>query len=67
MKVKIGDTWYDSDDQPICVQVDETERSEIAGMVLSPAKNGSKKYGRYGRFPESDTTTTEQKHHWMSV
>jgi len=32
MKVKIGDTTYDSDDQPIMVILTSTERRQIANM-----------------------------------
>jgi len=32
MRVKIGDTWYNSDDQPICVELSEEEQRQIAYM-----------------------------------
>lgn len=40
MRVKIGETWYDSDEQPICIQVNEAEQQAIADMDRSVAKNG---------------------------
>ena len=40
MRVKIGDTWYDSNDQPLCIQVSEDEQQAIADMDRSIATSG---------------------------
>jgi len=45
MRVKIGDTWYNSDDQPICIQVSEFEQRQICSLDRSVATQG--KYAIY--------------------
>jgi len=32
MRVKIGDRWFDSDDQPLCVQLSELEQQQISEL-----------------------------------
>ena len=60
MKVKIGDTWYDSDEQPICVQVTEGEQQQIADIdrAVAPA-------GKYCIFPDSEDWDMESMREWM--
>lgn len=60
MRVKIGDTWYDSDDQAICIQVSETEQQQIGAMdrLLAPE-------GKYAIFQDDDERTEEERRKWM--
>jgi len=60
MKVKIGDTWYDSNEQPICIQISEGEQSQIADLDRSVARNG-----KYAVFPDTEAMTTEEMFDWM--
>ncbi len=60
MRVKIGDTWYNSNKQPICIHVNEDEQQQIANMDRAVGKNG-----KYAVFPDDDKTTAEQKLEWM--
>lgn len=60
MKVKIGDTWYGSNEQPICIQVSEIEQKQIGALDRSVAKNG-----KYAVFPDAELTTAEEKLNWM--
>lgn len=32
MRVKVGDTWYDSEDQPICVEFVGKDKENVANM-----------------------------------
>lgn len=48
MKVKIGNTWHDSRDEPVCIQIDQTEQEQIAGLDRSIAKQG-----KYASFPDN--------------
>lgn len=58
MRIKIGDVWYDAQDQAICIQVDEAERKQIFNM--DPLS-----HGKYAQFPSSDNRTVEEKREWM--
>ena len=60
MRVKVGDRWYSSDEQPICIQVSKGEQRQIAEMDRSIAK-----HGKYAIFPNADKTTAEEKLEWM--
>ena len=62
MRVKIGDVWYDTKDQPICIQFNEAEQKQISDMDRSVAKKG-----KYAIFDceEVKDWTTEQMHDWM--
>lgn len=33
MRVKAGDTWYDSKDMPLCIQLTEEDLEAIKGMT----------------------------------
>lgn len=59
MRVKIGDRWHDSDLEPICLQISETEQEQIAGMDRSVAKQG-----KYAKFP--DSWQSEKCREWMN-
>lgn len=60
MRVKIGNTWYNSDDQPICIQVSEGEQRQIAALDRSVASQG--KYAKY----DDKHITGEEILDWMS-
>ncbi len=60
MRVKIGFTWYDSNEQPICIQVSEGEQSQIADLDRSIARNG-----KYAVFPNTEEMSTEEMLSWM--
>ena len=57
MKVKVGDTWYDANEQPLCVELSEQDKINIANMDPEATK--------YAVFPEVDETTKEWKLEWM--
>ena len=48
MKVKIGNQWHDSNDEPICIQVSEVEQEQIGSMDRSIAP-----HGKYAIFPDN--------------
>jgi len=54
MKVKINDTWYDSEDTPICLELTEIDQELIDKMC------GSK----IAFFPD-DYTNREEMLEWM--
>lgn len=47
MKVKIAASWYDSNVEPICIQVSEKEQAQIASLDRSVATEG-----KYASFPD---------------
>ena len=62
MRVKIRDTWYDSKDEPICIEISEFEQKQIAQMDRKIAQ-----HGRYAVFPESwSQKSKDEKIKWMS-
>lgn len=62
MKVKIGDTWYSSDETPICIQIDDTEQSQIADMP-KPSAAGS--LGKYAKFGDGCGMSVDEMRAWM--
>lgn len=38
MRVKIGDTWYEPTDEPICVELTEDDKKNIADMPVEGFK-----------------------------
>lgn len=60
MRVKIGDTWYDSNDQPICIQISEIEHGHISGMDRGVASQC-----KYASFPDSSGMSPDQMRDWM--
>lgn len=60
MRVKIGDTWFDSNDQPICIQVSEGEQKQIASIDRSVAPKG-----KYAIFPNASDWTEERMREWL--
>lgn len=61
MRVKVGDQWYSSDEQPICIQVSEGEQQQIADMDRSVAPNG-----KYAVFPDAVSIDSDWMREWMS-
>lgn len=61
MRVKIGDTWHDSKNEPICLDVSPLELSQIASMDQS--KDSELKYAS---FPDG-WGSTEQMYAWMET
>ena len=60
MRVKIGNKWYNSDDTPICIQINDTEHNLISTMDRVVAKEG-----KFGVFPDNSTLTYKEKYKWM--
>jgi len=60
MRVKVGDTWYDSTEQPICLQLNELEKEQIANMGPPTANNG-----KYAVFPDVNALSREEMLEWM--
>lgn len=60
MKVKIGDKWYDSKDEPICLQVSKGEQEQIGNLDRSKAPSG-----KYAVFPDESNWTPDSMHKWM--
>lgn len=56
MRIKIGDTWYDSDDVTMMVVLSDIDKSNIANMHDS--------CDRYAIFMEG-TVSNESMHSWM--
>lgn len=55
MKFKVKDVWYDSDIEPLCLQVNEVEQRHIAELDRSKAPEG-----KYGSFPLNAELSMEQ-------
>jgi DNA gyrase inhibitor GyrI len=58
MRVRIGDQWHDSQLEPICIQVSESEQAQVGSMDRGVAPQG-----KYAVFPEG--WTVEQCREWM--
>lgn len=61
MRVKIGNVWYDSSEQPICIQISKEEQQQIAGLDRSSAVQG-----KYAVFPEWYKATADEMVEWMN-
>ena len=61
MRVKVGDTWYDAKDQPICIQMSEGDQRNIANMDRAVATEG-----KYAIFPGA-WGTPDQMREWMET
>jgi len=59
MRVKIGDKWHNSDDEPICIQISELEQKQIGNIDRSVATQG-----KYAIFP--DDWSPEHCFSWMN-
>lgn len=60
MRVKIGNQWHDSHEEPICIQVSPGEQQQIADMDRSVAPNG-----RYAVFPDSWSANPGAMRRWI--
>lgn len=60
MRVKIGDTWYDSKEEAICIEFDDKDKENIANMAPSARK--------YGVFPNEvrSSLSDEEMLNWMN-
>lgn len=38
MRVRIGDFWYDSKKQPLCVELDQDEQEQISRLINTQNK-----------------------------
>ncbi len=61
MKVKIGDTWYDSADEPICIHVSKMEQDQIGSIDRTVIAQG-----KYASFPDSLKANADQRLKWMN-
>ena len=59
MKVKIGDTWYSSTEQPICVQTTDKEHDIIVNM----RRDGR---GQFASAPDDYFESPEHMLNWMN-
>ena len=60
MRVKIGDTWYDAQDQPLCIEVTEEEQRQIGAL-----KREEESLGRYAVFPINKEFSEAVMFNWM--
>jgi len=58
MRVKIGDQWFSSDDQPICVELTDQDKSNIENMDPDAT--------RYAVFPDALASSVDEKYEWMA-
>lgn len=52
MRVKIGNHWYSSEEEPICIQVSIVEQEQIANIDRKIATAG--KYAVYDKYIDPD-------------
>lgn len=60
MRVKIGDTWHDSNEEPICIQISEGEQKQIADLDFKVAP-----LRKYAIFPNVNDRSPEEMLDWM--
>lgn len=60
MRVKIGNTWYDAAETPICIQFEDVEIEGVKGMTKDGAPNN-----RFIAFTESDGLTADVIRQWV--
>ena len=60
MRVKVGDTWYTSDEQPICIELSEAECAKVIGMNL--LVRGKRKHAV---LPNARNMTAAEVEKWM--
>lgn len=61
MRVKIGNQWHDSREEPVAIQISPGEQEQIAGMDRSVAPNG-----RYAVFPDSWSANPGAMRRWIA-
>lgn len=57
MRVKIGSTWYHSDEQAICIELTEENKKKIASMGPD--------YDKLAEFPDDMEVSREEMTEWM--
>ena len=60
MWVKIGETWHDSNEQPIMIQLSEGEQEQIANIDREVAPKG-----RYALYPIEAFNSHEELMEWI--
>ncbi|OLF81274.1 hypothetical protein AWH62_00950 [Maricaulis sp. W15] len=61
MRVKIGDDWFDSDHQPICIELSEAEIDRVDRFLVNGEDAPERKFAC---FPD-DWGTSEEMIAWM--
>ena len=59
MRVKIGNTWYNSDNEPIVVQFEGKDKENVASMQSTATK--------YAVAPDSYFKSNKDFEDWMST
>lgn len=62
MKVKINNVWYDSDEQPICIQINASEKECISNLDYKYAPQGKIAFWNTDNLDYTD----EQILNWMN-
>jgi|GEM_PF-2159291 len=57
MKVKIGDTWFDAKDEPICIELNDQDKEVLANI--------GELHKKYAVFPE-DWGSKQEMLDWMA-
>ncbi len=57
MRVKVGETWFDWRDVPICVELSDDDKRNLSNMPAHCT--------RYALFPEDTTMTQDEMREWM--
>lgn len=57
MRVKIGDTWHDAEEESICV--------ELSGQDKLNIENMNPDCDKYAVFPDVDSMTREEMIEWI--
>ncbi len=63
MRIKVGDTWYDAKDVPICLQMDDNDLEAIKGMTRETSPQ--LKYAVY--WESAAFKTVDEVKTWMST
>lgn len=61
MRVKIGDRWHDTADQPICIQLTPAEEDMIAERIMTGTTGPE---GKMAFFPD-DWGSADEMLAWM--
>ncbi len=59
MRVKIGDRWYDANEQAICIELSAQDKLNIENMNPDCDK--------YAVFPDKDALTSDEMRYWMAT
>lgn len=61
MRVKVGDIWYSTNEQPIAVELNDGERKQIADMIPADKEVGYRRYSQY----RIDKMSPREADEWM--